>query len=158
MVRIALYFFSLIFSVSALSLEHVSASIDANPVIQGESFILEIVADDEVSISAFDSSSLLQDFIVGRTSTTTGTRMVNGSTTRETRWSTVLVPKKLGKIIIPAFDIENKKTAPIAVVVIEPSNKEAQQQRDIYITSEISSKEVYVQQQLTLKIKLYVGV
>ncbi|WP_448247391.1 BatD family protein [Thalassotalea agariperforans] len=157
MVRIVLFLLSLSFSFSALSLERVTASIDKNPVVQGESLILDVIADDSIDANALDTSALLKDFVVGRTSTSSETRMINGSTSRQTKWSTVLIPKKSGKFIIPSFNVQGKKTSPIALVVVEQSNEQAKQ-RDIFITSEVSNEEVYVQQQFTLTVKLHVGV
>lgn len=157
MVRIVLFLLSLSFSFSALSLERVTASIDKNPVVQGESLILDVIADDSIDANALDTSVLLKDFVVGRTSTSSETRMINGSTSRQTKWSTVLIPKKSGKFIIPSFNVEGKKTSPIALVVVEQSNQQAKQ-RDIYITSEVSNDEIYVQQQFTLTVKLHIGV
>lgn len=140
-----------------MAVDKVTASIDKNPVVQGQSFILTVTADDSIDASALDTSPLLKDFVVGRTSTSTQTRMVNGSTNRQTKWTTVLVPQNTGKFIIPAFNIDGIKSAPIAVVVTKQSEKSAKQQ-DIYITAETSNKAVYVQQQMTLTIKLHVGV
>lgn len=158
MVRIIFYCLTFFISFSAFSLDKVTASVDKNPAIQGESFILEIIANDDVSRNAFDTSSLLKDFIVGRTSVSSQTNMINGSTTRQTRWSTVLVAKEPGKFIIPKFDIDGKKTAEIAMVILPASEKSQQQTRDIFITSALSSNNVYVQQQFTLTIKLYFAV
>ncbi|MGJ8693639.1 MAG: BatD family protein [Thalassotalea sp.] len=157
MVKIVLYFLSLTFSLSAFSLESVTAAIDKNPAVKGESIVLEVIADDDVATNALDTSVLLKDFIVGRTSTSSQTQIVNGSASRQTKWTTVLVPRKSGKVIIPALKVKNKHTAPIALVVLEQSAQK-DKQRDIYIESAIAKQEIYVQQQVTLTVKLYVGV
>lgn len=154
------YFFILLsivvnFNVSAL--EQVTASVDKNPISINESFILEVIADDKLPSNALDTSPLLQDFIVGNTSVSSQTSMINGKTSKKTKWTTVLMAKKTGKFIIPALTIANKKTAPIALVVAE-EQVEANNQPDIYLTAELSSEEVYVQQQVTLSVKLHLGV
>lgn len=156
MVKNIFYLIILFISFSTWSLENVSASIDKNPAIEGESIVLEIVADDDVEASALDTSALLDDFVVGRTSTSSNMSSINGVTTRQTRWTTLLVPKRKGKITIPAFTINGKKTAPIALVVVEQSQKP--EQRDIYIEAEVSAEEVFVQLHATLTVKLFVGV
>ncbi len=135
----------------------VSATVDKNPVIEGESFILEIVADKSLDANAFDSSPLLQDFIVGRTSVSSQTSMINFKTSYTTRWKTVLIARRTGIYVIPAFTIEGEKTDPIKLTVIKASDQSTDTEKDIFIKTEISSKNVYVQQQVTLQVKLYIG-
>ena len=48
----------------AQALAEVVASIDKNPVIANESFVLTISADDDIDSNALDTSALLNDFIV----------------------------------------------------------------------------------------------
>jgi len=136
---------------------NVSATVDKNPVIEGESFILEIVADGDMDTDAFDSSPLLQDFIVGRTSVSSQTSIINFKTSHTTRWQTVLIPRRTGIYIIPSFDLKGQKTNPIKLTVLKADEKSAQSQQNIFIKTKISSHDVYVQQQVTLQVKLYIG-
>lgn len=155
------YFFillSIVVNFNVFALEQVTASVDKNPISINESFILEVIADDKLPSNALDTSPLLQDFIVGNTSVSSQTSMINGKTTKKTQWTTVLMAKKTGKFIIPILTIANKKTAPIALVVTEEQPEAENQQRDIYLTTKLSSEEVYVQQQVTLTVKLHLGV
>jgi hypothetical protein len=135
----------------------VSATVDKNPVIEGESFILEIIADEDMDTDAFDSTPLLQDFIVGRTSVSSQTSIVNFKTTYTTRWQTVLIPRGTGIYIIPSFNLKGQKTDPIKLTVVKASDKSANADKDIFLKTTISSKNVYVQQQVTLQVKLYIG-
>lgn len=137
------------------ALAEVIASIDKNPVIANESFVLTITADDDIDSNALDTSALLNDFIVGRTSVSSQTSMVNFKTSRLTKWTTVLIAKREGNFTIPAFTIDNQKTQPITLSVVSASDTNADTQQDIFITNDISAKEVYVQQQITLKVKLH---
>lgn len=154
------YFFILlsIIHFNVFALEQVTASVDKNPIRINESFILEVIADDDVSRNALDTSPLLKDFIVGNTSVSSQTSIINGSSSKKTQWTTVLIAKNTGKFIIPALSVINKKTAPIALVVTEEKTDTNTQQRDIYLTTELSSEDIYVQQQATLTVKLHLGV
>lgn len=155
------YFFillSIVVNFNVFALETVTASIDKNPVNINESFILEVIADDDISRDALDTSPLLKDFIVGNTSVSSQTSIINGKASKKTQWTTVLIAKKTGKFIIPALNIANKKTAPIALVVTEEQAGAENQQRDIYLTAKLSSEDIYVQQQVTLTVKLHLGV
>jgi hypothetical protein len=146
---------SLLLIQSAFALTQVTATIDKNPVMDKESFVLQVIADDDIESNALDTSPLLKDFIVGRTSVSTQTSMVNFDTTRTTKWTTVLIARSPGKYTIPALTVESVSTQPIAVEVLEASSQGAAKTQDIFITTDISAKEVYVQQQLTLTVKLH---
>jgi hypothetical protein len=148
---------TLLISTSVFSLTQVTASIDKNPAMMNESIVLTIIADDDVNQSELDTSALLADFIVGRTSTSSQTSMINFKTTQSTQWRIVLIPRQIGKVTIPALTINNKKTAPISLEVLEKNDTSTTQQ-DIFITSELSSSEIYVQQLFTLKLKLHFAV
>ncbi|MGB1199087.1 MAG: BatD family protein [Thalassotalea sp.] len=145
----------LLVCLQAQALAEVVASVDKNPVIVNESFVLTVTANDDVDTNALDTSALLSDFIVGRTSVSSQTSMVNFKTSRLTTWTTVLIAKKAGNYTIPSFSIDGKNTQPISVNVILASDSKASAQQDIFITNDISTKEVFVQQQLTLTVKLH---
>ncbi len=147
--------FSLLISPSSFAYMTVSATIDKNPVIANESFVLTVTADDDVNTNALDTTPLMQDFIVGRTSVSSQTSMINFKTSRTTIWTTVLIARKTGKLTIPSLSVENQQTQPIALTVLSSSDPNADRQQDLFITTEVSAKDVYVQQQLTLTVKLH---
>ncbi len=149
------YLFISLFMHSALALNAVTATVDKNPAMLNESVILTVIADDNVNRNALDTSPLLQDFIVGRVSVSSQTNIINFKTTRTTRWQIVLIPRKSGIINIPALSIEDKSTSPIALTVLSTSSAQAKQQQELFITTELSEKEIYVQQLLTLTVKLH---
>jgi hypothetical protein len=152
---LAIFLSSALFASNAIAASQIIATIDKNPVVVNESFILKITIDDDVDTNALNTSVLLKDFVVGRTSVSSQTSMVNFKTTRTTTWSTLLISKKAGDFIIPPLSIEGIKSDAIKVKVLAEKDPRADKQQDLFITSEISAKEVYVQQQLTLTVKLH---
>lgn len=136
---------------------NVRASVDKNPVMVDESFILTVVANGEVDRGAFDSSILMRDFVVGRTSVSSQTKMVNFDTTRSTTWSTILIPQTRGRYTIPSFTVGTATTNPIEVLVIPASASSASSGRDLFITTNVDVKEVYLQQQIRYTVKLHLG-
>lgn len=136
----------------------VTATVDKNPVMQDESFILQVTANDDVSADAFDPSVLLKDFVVGRTSTSRQTQIINFDTTRTTRWQTVLIPRETGRFTIPPFDIKGVTTDPVTVEVLPVSQSKSAQGQDIFISTEMSQEEVYLQQQVKYLVKLHIAV
>jgi hypothetical protein len=135
----------------------VTASVDKNPVRVDESFILSVVANGEVDRGAFDSSFLMKEFVVGRTSISSQTKMINFDTTRTTTWSTILIPRIKGRFTIPAFNIDGSITKPIEVLVIPATASSASSSRDIFITTNVDVEEAYLQQQVRYTVKLHLG-
>ncbi len=140
------------------ALSNVTATIDKNPAMINESILLTVIADDDVDRSALDTSVLLNDFIVGQTSVSSQTSMINFKTSRTTKWQVILIARKAGKFTIPSLTIENQQSTPIALTVVEAKSNDNDIQADIFITSELSSEQVYVQQLLTLTLKLHYAV
>jgi hypothetical protein len=157
-VRILLSCLLLCFSTLGYALTQVTATIDKNPVALGESIVLEITADDDIDSDDFDPKTLQQllsqDFMVGNTSVSSQTSIINFSRSYTTTWRTILIPKRTGALTIPAITINDKQTAPIALVVTEP-DKAHLANRDIFIKNSVSSNNVYVQQQFILTTRLY---
>nr|WP_268820554.1 BatD family protein [Paraglaciecola sp. G1-23] len=143
-------------SVQAQQVE-VTASVDKNPVMVDESFNLTIVANGDVDRGAFDSSALLKDFTVGRTSVSSQTQMINFTTTRSTTWTTTIIPKKRGIYTIPAFDIAGSKTKEIDLVVVPVTAGKSSQGRDLFITTDVDVDKVYLQQQVHYTVKLHLA-
>lgn len=150
---------SLFLTNNAHALSKVTASVDKNPVFIDESIVLTVIADDDIHRDAFDTSPLLENFIVGRTSASSQTSMVNFKTSRTTQWQVVLIARHAGEFTIPALSVENKTTTPILLnVLAQNDNAKEKLQQDIFVTSELSSNEVYVQQLVTLTLKLHFSV
>lgn len=153
-------FIALLLFVSQLAgaqVTEVIATVDKNPAMADESITLTVVANGDVDRDAFDPSPLLKDFVVGRTSVSSQTKMVNFNTTRTTTWNTILIPRKEGRYVIPAFNVAGQRTDPINMMVVPVSANQAAQRRDVFITTEVDSDEVYLQQQIKYTVKLHLA-
>lgn len=148
----------LVTSPTALALTNVTASIDSNPVMSNESIVLTVIADDSIERDALDTSALLKDFIVARTEVSSQTSIVNFNMNKTTQWQIVLMPRTTGNLTIPALTIDGHQSQPINIKVIEQGAAGSTQQQDIFISTELSSNDIYVQQLVTLTIKLHIGV
>ncbi len=156
--RLFILFFSLAgFIPSARALTSVEASVDRNPVVQGEYFVLTVTGDDDLAGNALDTSALNKDFIVGRISVNRSTQIINFDTRKKTSWQILLAAKNKGIATIPAFDINGVESNPIALQVVSDSNA-GQKSKDVYIETELKHKQAYVGQLLTYKVKLYLAV
>ena len=108
------------------------ASVDKNPVLAGEFFILTISVDDSVKSEQPDTSVLLKDFVVGPTSVSSRTNIVNGEISKQTNWSVKLMTRKEGTYTIPAFTVAGVSSKPIELEVSKRSQN-AEQNKDAFI-------------------------
>jgi hypothetical protein len=156
--RLFIVSLSLVWSaIGSAAITEVTASVDKNPVMLDESITLSITAKGDADRNAFDPSPLLGDFVVGRTSISSQTQIINFDTTRTTVWSTVLIPRKLGVFTIPSFTVEGKKTQAINLQVLPVSAAGATSGRDIFITTNVDLEEAYIQQQIRYTVKLHLA-
>ncbi|MDP5145951.1 BatD family protein [Shewanella sp. ULN5] len=156
-IRILLSLILIIIAPSVMALSQVEASIEKNPVIEGEYFVLNITADDDLNAGALNTSALLENFIVGRTSVGRSTQMVNFNTTKETRWQVLIAAKSSGNITIPAFNIEGVSSSEI-VLQVAPAGSKPQESQNLYIEASTNVDEAYVGQLINYKVKLYLAV
>ncbi|MFZ8200939.1 BatD family protein [Alteromonas portus] len=154
--RIVFLFTLLVNAVAYADVNSLEATIDRNPVMLDEAIRLTVTADGSADRDAFDSSPLLKDFVVGRTSVSSQTSIVNFDTKRTTVWTTTLFPRKEGTFTIPPLTIEGKSTKPIQVKVI-PVQEQSNVARDYFVTTDIDLKEAYLNQQLLYTVKLFLS-
>lgn len=144
---------------ASADVDSVVAQIDKNPVMVDEAIRLTVSASGDPSRDAFDSSALLTDFVVGRTSISSRTSIVNGSRSETTTWTTTLFPRQEGRFTIPPFTIEGQQTRPIEVQVIPVVKNDdgSQPARDFYVTTHVDTSEVYLNQQIRYTVKLFLA-
>lgn len=149
---LTLFFFTL----PGWALNRIEATVDKNPVGRDESLVLTVIADDEVEANRLDTSALLRNFLVGRTSVSRSTRIINFNSEKETRWQVLLTPRTTGTLTIPAFTIDGVSSAPITVEVSEQDkvNRDAQY---LYVEGELLTPSVHVGQLALYKVKLFLG-
>lgn len=159
-----------LFSLSAHSADKVTATIDQNPVLLGNSFILNITANFGIDEDDWDSGTLNKDFVIGQTSTLNNVSNYNGSFTRTVTLSTLLIARNAGVFIIPAFEFGNSKTQPIKLTVIDAGkqnnktssantqiNSQQNIQQNIELKNSLSTDKIYVGQQFIYTSKLYIA-
>ncbi|WP_241652074.1 BatD family protein [Pseudoalteromonas phenolica] len=146
----------LLFSTASVAFDKLTASVDRNPVLVGEYFTLTISADGRVSGQQPDTSALARQFVMGPINTGSSTRIINGQASSETTWQMQLMSRKAGDITIPAFTVSGKSSDPIKLKVVARSN-DADEQKDIFIKTELKPSKLFVQQAGLYTVKLYLG-
>ena len=64
------------------ALSSLTAQLDRNPAMAGETIVLTITANDSLNANKLDTSALLKDFIVGQTNISRNTQVINGKISR----------------------------------------------------------------------------
>jgi len=132
------------------------ASVDKNPVLAGEFFMLNISIDDSIKGQQPDTSALLKDFVVGPMSLSSRTNIINGSIKKQTSWSVKLMTRKAGEYTIPSFSVAGLNSQPISLSVKERSS-DADKNNDIFLKTSLSNNSLFVQEAGVYTIKLYLA-
>lgn len=137
------------------SLAAVSATVDRNPVLQGEAVELQLIADSN-SPGSPDFTPLDRDFNILRRSSGTQINSINGQTTRQRTWTLILAPRRLGTLTIPAIAVGQDRSQPIALDVVAP-DPSAGQTSPAFIEFSADTTQPYVRQQVLLSVKLFIS-
>ena len=138
-----------------------TATINRNPVPEGETFVLTLELKDADTSATPDLSALNQEMTVLSVSNGYRTSIVNGAVSKSRQWSLVLIPNHAGEITIPALSLDTYQTQPIKLIVTPvgaenkfPENQKADAPK-FKMTGEVATTSPYVQQQLNYRLKLY---
>jgi len=93
------------------------ASVDRSEIAENETVNLEVIYSDRADTSAIDFEKLLPDFTILSNRPSSQTRIINFERSSLTSWSLALMPRRTGRLRIPAFVIGKATTAPIEVHV-----------------------------------------
>ncbi|NRB25329.1 BatD family protein [Shewanella sp.] len=155
--RLLLALVTLVFSIPTLAISQLETSVDRNPAVEKEYLVLTISADDDVKTGDLDTSPLLKDFIVGRTSVSRSSQTVNFDSRKQTRWQILLAPKHAGTVLIPSLRVNGVESTPIELSVVA-AGSQPQQMKNLFIRTSLSSEEAYVGQLIIYRVKLFLAV
>ncbi|GAA5191287.1 BatD family protein [Ferrimonas gelatinilytica] len=154
----ALALLSLLLPPQAMAVTTLTAYVDQNPAIMGQSVTLTITADDSLKRDALDLTPLEQNFVVGRSSVSSSTQIINFDMKQQTTWTVLLLPRQPGEFTLPSLAIEGVQTQPITLEVL-PADQAAE--RDTlplaFIETELDRNEIYPGQPALLTATLHVG-
>ncbi|MDV6315533.1 BatD family protein [Idiomarina sp. HP20-50] len=151
--------FSLLFvhQIAQADVSEVTATVDRNPVTANQSFVLTVTVNGDVTNESFSPSKLLKDFVVGRTSVSRQTSIINGNLSKQTQFTTVLIPQSPGEYRIPSITIGGVSSAPITMTVLEAGSLDNNQQKIAFLEARVDSQNVYLQQPITYVARLFLA-
>ena len=143
----------LLFSLSAQVYSAVIAEVDRRSIGFGETLQLIIRSDQRVTSASPETSLLSQDFDILSTSQSTRQSIINGRREFSSEWLYTITPKKEGNVTIPAIELAGQFTQPISINVGPASQGSADSA--VFLTSELDTQKVYVQQQAILTLRVF---
>ncbi len=137
----------------------VAISVDKNPIVANDTFILTLTVNQLVSDTLWQPQQALQEFEVLGSSSSRNTQIINGVTTEQTTFNTIVrAPADAGDYAIGPvhlLDVQSNSLN-LEVVAAEQSDK-LLDQRKAFIKVELNRDQVYVQEQVQLTAKLYLA-
>lgn len=131
------------------------ASVDRNPVAEGESLTLTLKSDESLDEDP-DLSVLQKDFDVLGQSQGSSIQIINGKANRSVQWQISIIAKHSGPLVIPSIKAGGQATQPIVLGVNKANPaKAAQQGSELFLEISAEPRTVYVQQQIIFTVSLY---
>lgn len=136
---------------------NLTASVDRDTLGLEETFTLVLRYDEQISASP-DYELLQKDFDILNTQSGTQMSIINGSMEAATEWKIALAPKRIGKLLIPSFNIDGAVSDAIEITVEGKSRKPKDSDTNVSVEMETSVDAAYVQQQIIVTLRLYTTV
>jgi hypothetical protein len=135
----------------------VTASVDRSVLTVDDSLTLTLSATAGEDIDAADLGALARDFTVAGTSRSTRYSIVNGQSESSSELMITLYPRRSGDLQIPSLDVDGSRTRPLAIRV-EENPTDLDSNVDVFVETEVDSKNVYVQAQILHTFRIYQAV
>ncbi len=129
----------------------VTAWVNKNPVVVGDMFQLRVEAKNVDDAEEPDLSGITGLQILNR-SVQNQTSIVGTSITRTLSWTYIMIAPSSGDFLIPALQVGNEQSTPIALKVTAYSQN--QQQKYVSLDVEVVPKKVYPQQQILVRLRI----
>lgn len=143
----------LTFGLDAFAAE-LAARLDRTQIVEGDPIVLTLAARGAAD-GAPDLTALQQDFDLINRSQSTHMRMINGRTFSGIEWRLTLMPKRTGRIEIPAIYLGSASSKPLTLEVM-PASQAAEQgiPRPVMVEVDAEPKNPYVQQKVIYTVRL----
>ncbi|MET0356357.1 MAG: BatD family protein [Cellvibrio sp.] len=143
---------SFFLSVNAFA-DQLTASVDRDNISIQDTFTLTVSADSRVS-SKPDFSTLNNDFEILSNNESQFTSISNSGAQFQKVWQLTLAPKRVGSLLIPSFTVDSSVSDAIEIKVTKQSQAQPSSEDTVRVAMEVSKKEVFVQEQILVKIQV----
>ena len=139
-----------------------TAEADRTIIPQGETFTLSIKYDGKKTNQQPDFSPLESDFSIFSMGTAFQHNFINGKMSQSQEWQLLLMPKKTGKIKIPALKLGRLSSNPLEVEIVPANQAQNLQNQNpkasphqLKIEAEVDNKNPFVQQEINVTLRIY---
>lgn len=132
----------------------VNAWVDRSEIADGETVVLTIVASGQRGAEP-DTAPLESNFEILGTSTGSQVSIINGRTEARTTWRLTLLPRRTGKLTIPALTIGGERSPPMEIEVGALGSTGHGKTPNVFVETEIDTTTPYVQGQVIYSVRLF---
>lgn len=133
----------------------ITATADRDPVRLDESFTLVFAADGSVDADP-DYRSLERDFDILHQSQSTNMSFINGRVSNTREWTLVLMPKRLGELVIPSIPFGSDRSPMLRVTVISAQHAQpGTRSEELFLEVDAQPRHAFVQAQILYTARLY---
>lgn len=135
-----------------------NAQVDRSQLSADESLTLVLSVDSAGASGRPDFRPLENDFEILASRSSSSTNIVNFKMTSRTEWILTLLPKRAGRLEIPAIEFNGERSEPIPVHVTPESAPTYSGKEATFIETSLSSESVYVQERIDYRLRFYTAV
>lgn len=135
--------------------DRLTMKVERDLIEQGDIISLWVEADFQTLGNTLQYQQLDENFEVLSRQRSNFYEFVNGVSNAKTRWHLRILPKKTGKLIIPAVKLGDISSQPLIIEVKKSNKTEGDSNKTAFMRAEVESTEGYVQQQFLYRLRLY---
>ena len=147
---------SVLAALPAMAQERLTATPDRTTMSDNETLTLTVRLENTSRSVSPDFGPLTTNFEVLGNNQTSQYMNNNGQVTSYVQWTITLAPKQTGKLLIPPLSVGDTQSQPITISV-NAAEQQARGTQAAFLETSISSQDIFVQQEFTITVKLYVS-
>jgi hypothetical protein len=149
----------LLYVLAGVAQAEITAEVDESSVSMGQPFHLILSEENGDGSATPNLSPLRSDFTIVGTERSSNYSITNGVAHASFQWVITLLPNRVGTIPIPSITVGSQQTQESSIDVTEhakPSTPDSpDEQRDLFLTADVSNKQPYLNEQVIYTVKLY---
>ena len=134
-----------------------SSNVNRNAIGINETLTLLVTYSEQVSTNQLNLNALQNDFEVlsSRPQSSSNMSVINGQVTRQssTTWTVLLAPRRVGRLVIPAFSLAGQTSNAISIQVSK-ANVVPVNDQPLHVTISVDKKSVFIAQQFIISVTL----
>ncbi|WP_334078975.1 BatD family protein [Microbulbifer sp. M83] len=140
---------------TAVADSELTATVDRNTIGVDETLNLRLRYSGKESGGQPDFELLEQDFDILSRQQSNQYRVINGRAESYVEWMLTLAPKREGRLFVPSLHLHGQVSDAIPITVTEAGSAPDSEDRKAFLEVELDKEQLYVQEQLLVKVRLY---